>query len=313
MPDSAFIRLKRQKSTPGLPRAGKKKTKTTQTTTVAPSGSMSPAAVLDMQRRFGNRAVQTMIDEPSRSKGDPQERFKRGDVVTPRNPRMEPDKINRQLDQVWDAKRKILGEKDVETGVASNDYKVVHPVGNTIDETDIQGKPDSGMLDIYRTRDEKLAQRAGEIAKKWKDMAQQAETLMGRARGKTLKALVGISQFSKSRALALAVYADQGAKANELLSREFAITVYQLAAVETVLQEMRQKGNGLDAESQKKQQKTKALTKWTRNNQSRAEALKNILGFDPRNVSPQKLIAELHKLGRNKDPELKFVGTYAGR
>ena len=302
MPDSAFVRLKRKRDSGGHT-PGKSKEQ--------PAKKRGPAGeVLDMQRRYGNRAVQQMIG-PTGQKGDPQERFQSGDFVAARHSQLEPEKIMRQADQIWNGKNHSFSAKDVETGVATTDVKLAHPQGNNTAETDMREGSDA-TIDIYRTRDTHLAKQAGEVAKSWQKVADDADKLMKTARGKAFRTIFSLSKFSKSKAMALAHYATRGITVDKMVSREFAITVYQLTAVKHVLAELKQKMPSMDAE-EKKQKKRQALTKWVRANQGRADALKNVLGFDPRRVPPEKLIAELHRLGANKDPQWKFIGPYTGR
>jgi len=212
------------------------------------------------------------------------------------------------LHQLWSGKSRGASAGFRHAGIYLGGSLWAHASGGVF-----QDAVPTGLV-VYRSKSPALAEQATKIAKDWADFRNSADqkATIGYSGGKAGEAIFRSSGYSQTRAAVLAAYFQQGVKPGAMFCSEFAISVYQAAALLPALKgieapKSENKGEIKDwAKSNKDRIGENANTQATKRGQAGSPS--GGLAVDPRRTGPQMLAAELHRQSTGEDPTWEYKG-----
>jgi hypothetical protein len=207
-------------------------------------------------------------------------------------------KFGQSLHQLWSgqSRRASTGFRHAGVYVGMGTYAHVGGGGASIDNLP------AGVL-VYRSNSAGLAKQASSIATDWARYRGEIQYASAKAAGSMLNS----SDYSSTRAAVLASYAKAGITPGDMFCSEFAISVYQAAALMPAFKDIDKESTGKLTEVGDNK---KGVKKWAKENKSKFKTPSNMLKLDPRTTSPQRLAAELARLSEGEDPQWQFVGQF---
>ena len=215
------------------------------------------------------------------------------------------------LHQLWSGDSREASAGFRHAGVYIGGQKYAHASGGIFEDDITPG------LFVYRSTSPKLAQQATKIAKKWATFRNDANTVaeIGYSAGKAGDAIFRSSSFNSSRAAVLAAYFAQGIKPGAMFCSEFAISVYQAAALQPAMDELRRERPRTEdkgeTKSWAKRNKDRIMQGANRAATTRGQAGQPTggLNVDPRRTAPQMLAAELQRGTKGDSPTWQYKGV----